>query len=1712
MKKLTRIILLTLVFIFVNTLFVCNAKSTELQKGIFFFGSDQIKDYDIKQEYTIKEITFPKWYSSRTFAIDVYFSDRINLKYLKNKLNVIPPVRIDWYNAREVEHNTYRIFGRFKPGSNYFLKIDDSFVSERGRKYVETINSFVFPDEPPKIIFTDKKTVIERKSRQLIHTRLINVDELNAKVVTIPPALIPKVLDVGHTRVEEIINSDKSRDFIDKLKADNDFRVLTGESETDAKLFFTHVPKNKDKEYSVPLGFRENAGKGAVVAVTVSNNRSDAAAKSISRVFRITDLGISYKASQKSLLVWITSLNSGKPMDDVKVFVVTKDKRFLYLGESNGDGVVIVKEGKEFKGFNAGQDYSFANIGASLPLDQVKTLIAVTDDDVSYINTNEGAVKPVGIKQASMAPKKEKFNKGLVFTERGIYRPGETVFFKGTLRHYKPDGGIELPKDSGAIFIIKNSKGEEVYNETRRFSEFGTANGSFRLKPYFPLGVYTLFMKPINGKEDYARRTFQVQEFRPPRHMVDITYKHETEETEDYIGLKKKAHFLKSTIEGRYYSGGPVQNGKVQWKVYYSSSDYKLKDYEGYSFSHPMIVTRELVESGESMLDDSGKLSIRVPISNEVIAGNYGLEVIATVVDIDGRPATGKSLYQHEPDYLVGISRHKEKVSINEKQHLNVIVLDKKRKEIKSGRLKVEVMREGYTYVKKTNLNGNTYWDRKKIWRKEFSTSVSIIKKKAEFDFDFSRGGVFLVRFSYTGDDDHVYNSGVKYTVGGPGYYGYYGYYDSQQQKDPAAKDRLIFLQTERPSYEVGDKIRLYASTNLKLSYCLVTIEREGVLDYDVIEGKDLTDITLKAEDEYSPNVYVSVLGTKARGEFPVYGTEVDFEAPNYAYGYANVTINKSSSGFEVNIGDNEVELFSEPGEEFTVDLVALDPKGKGVVAEMAVAVVDESVLALTGYVTPTLSSLTRFTYPLLVNSFELRHLLILQTPFGFLHNEPLTGGGGPAMALGRKKDPVTVKIRKDFNPVAYFNPSVITDENGKASVTFKLPDQMTSFRVFTVACDKSGGFDSSERLLRVSKDFYVQPGIPRFMTKGDKARILVAAFNKTGDYGTMSFFAEANENIRLGPVKDSYKLGQYERRPVPVEANAVKPGTGELTFSGEFKDKQDVIKVKLPVNLGMPLESKVHFGNFTKEKEIWSEINSALGGLSTEDVGPDEITALITLSDSPFVKLSEGLKYLLRYPYGCVEQTSSKTLALAGLYNNIKNGSIPQISLEETEKFLKAGVDRILSMQIDSGAFGYWPGNRRPHHHGTIYAMTALTLSKQAGMEVPQGAIDKACGHLIKEINRYGKDDLQYKAFAVYILALNGKLTQSDYSKVMGDYNRMPQEARLLCLIAGNITDYESYDSLRQKLLSALDWSDSNYRYRGFYAPYRRNAIRLLVTKTILGADDSKTGNEALKIIEGIKTNGRWSATSDTGWCLFALGEYFEKTSLDREIASVTVYQDGVSPQELSLEYGKSVTAMLDIEALLKNPRVRIETDTNKLIIYKLSLKYPKFEYLRNGYSNGFTIKKMIENTNVGKPIRVGDIVKVKLTFDVERYKGYYKNYVVIDDPLPAGLVAINTALKTEEATLDDKEDSSSQYRYWSPDGYYRFRPNFFEMRDDRVLAFRDYIWGGKYQYSYYARAICEGEYYVPPTKIQMMYETDYVGYTPRAKITIEAMPDVDE
>ncbi|HEY6000710.1 MAG TPA: MG2 domain-containing protein [bacterium] len=1632
-------------------------------------------------------------------SVTVRFTRPVDRQAAHEHLRIVPPppsFHVTWSG----EPDTLVLRGSFRHGTRYVLKFSGGFVAGDGTPYTETLKEVLFPDKAPALLFSGVGSVIERSSRQLVHFDVVNVGSTLLETLQLSPAA---ALSQGEGAwADRVAAAARLVAALDGAIPDGDplRRFLSGRG-TRRDLFDTTGPANEERSFSIPLSQRPERGTGKILLARLRDNAVGGSAETKPALFNVTDLGITCLAGSAATLVWVTSLETGLPVGGVEVAGFTADRVLFHAGRTDGDGLLAIPAGaKEGFSYAGTADRPEVRPRTVAPEGyRLQAVAAVTADDAAVQAVPEGphsAVTVPGIRQTSAVTERPEPANAVVFTERGAYRPGETVFVKGIVRLFR-DGKVVPPVGARCTFEITDSRGRRVREAPAVLSEFGTAALEASLPASAPLGEYRVELRPAGGPP--ATATFRVEEFVPPRHFARLSFAARRRTDDTFTGRPVEATFLAVTVEGGYYAGGPVKNGRVRWQLAYGPSAHRVKGWDDYVFGHEMeeggAATAPL-ESGEAFLDADGRLTLEFPVSAEVLAGERTFVVSAAVLDFDGRAASATETWRPETGPQIGIASHAKDVVAGEEQRVTAVLVDAGGERVREGTLTAEVLRRSWTYYRKRNLAGNDYWVSEQVWKRARTAEVPIRDGRAVFEVSFDGWGEYLVRFSHRADDRSVCSSATRFQVG-------WERWDEQQGREQGLT--RIPLSTDRPRYRPGQTARLRAGARQRAAAWLFTIERQAVLSAKVLRTKgELPELQVELTDASAPNVYASLVGTVPRGPFPVYTGRIDEGVPAFLHGVANLPVVKLPASLSVEIAPGvKQELEAQPGGEVTLALAVRGESGRGVRAELAVAVVDESVLALTGHRAPDVAGITRFDLPLGIFLSDTRRFLIPQTPFRAVRAEALTGGGeGEGTAL---------ETRRLFKPVAYWNPALATDAEGRAQVRFALPDQMTAFRVTVVACDAGSAFGTAERTLRVSKPFSLEAGLPRIFTKGDRFRFTVGAFNRTDESDVMDFALAAEGPLVLTVGRRSYPLTARERADVAVAGSAEGSGEARVRFVGRFGAHADAVEHTIPVRSGHVRGQQVWYGSVKGESSLVPSLPSEVRAIVADRDLLGETTAVIAISGSPFLRMTAGLRYLLQYPYGCIEQTASGVLPLAALRGILSKGMVPGIAADEADPFLAKGVERLLSMQTDAGGFGYWPGDREASPWGTFYAATALAEARDAGMAVPEEALQRLAGYLREDRLRKPPEEAG-AAMALYLLARLGKAQASDFTPFRAGLGTQAWEPRILALLAASYGGFMPPDELGMAARAALEAprGRSDYHY-GFNGRNRPDAMALLLADRVLPGDPAGAALAA-KLLESRDVQGRWGRTSDTGWALAALGRHFVAEAENAAPHRVAVRVAGGAERVLEVPARGAAELGVPVAEFLASPSVTFSSDPSREVLFSLALTFPRVDYAARGNDGGFRIVKRIENADGSAAIRVGDIVRVTVEFSPPEQGS---EFTVLDDPLPAGLVAINAAFKSEEGVPRDNDAVVGRERgdedfwgfYWDPAGYYRFVPDHLELRDDRVAAFRQDLWGWRgtlYRFVYYARAVCEGEFVVPSTKIERMYEPEVNGYTPRSVLQI--------
>ncbi len=1644
-----------------------------------------------------------------TGSVRMTFSHPVTMDVLQENLKFVPPVQIEWYRSTlDASRNEVHLRGPFAYQRRHLVILPEGLAVNR-RTYAPTLREFTMPPKPPAVFFEGSGTVVERDGRQLVHLTVTGSATLRVETLAVPPILLPVALAAIAREQKAAPPADPEQPLLHRaptltleglsksiiaeggapnLKGEypKAYQPLVGALSPQRQLVPIQGSRDEMTRISVPLTFRDGRAAGAALLVQAFDQESGPASGTPVRALRVSDLGMTVKRSPRSLLVWVTSLRDGLPRKGVIVYGVSAGA-FFRLGETGGDGVFTYEE-KSIEGISISKG-SLTPVRRSLPVGDIPLLIAVGEKDVTWLeHRSEGVVASAAVTVKPRDPG-GLILKGHLFTERGVYRPGDTVHLKGTVRRY--DGGaITSPAGQECTLTVTDPKGQKAAEIRGTLSEFGTMAADVDIPGWRSLGTYTASIAFGAEASDRATATFMVQEYTPPRHFAEVTVTQGVRSGSPLVNGPAETPVAVIDIAGTYHAGGPVKGGRVRWKVSHAPAERTVKGFDGFGFSYPTGKDPELLESGETMLDEKGTARIQFPLDREVLSGKFALAVSAAVIDFDGKAASASRVFAVDPEFLVGVVPHQASIVQGERLDLAAVVLDRDRDPVGDGTLAVEVMSRQYVSVRKRNSRGDLVWQGRMVWKRLYSGTAAIERGQARYTFDFAWGGDYLVGFTYTDRQGRKWSAGTLIDVAWSGW-------EESSGQETGGRFETARLVPDRETYRPGDTARVSILSPRRPARWLVTVEREGVFEWRVIEGgADARVFPVELEKKHAPNVYVSVAGAVPRGEFPMHEGRFDEEAPTLVHGVVNVPVASNSGGLEVTVAGDLQAITAEPGSEVTIDL-AVAAEGRGAEAELAVGVVDESVLALSGWATPSLAGLTRYALPLNVFTADLRLLLLRQSPFSRVSVEPLTGGDGLEGAV----DIDSPKVRKDFRPVAFYAPAVRTGKDGRAKVTFRLPDTMTTFRVYAVACDRGGRFGHAQKPLRAVRDFYLEPGLPRFFTRGDRFVFEVAAFNRTGTPGRGSFGVKVDGPLALSAPSPLAVFG-FGSSKVPVEGSATGVGSAKITFSGTLEKLQDAVEQVVTVRNPYPRGTAVGFQPVTGTVRLPLPFPDAVRAISPADVSRGEVTARVTVSGSPFLRLVPGLRYLLDYPYGCIEQTSSRVLALAALRLAAAQDFLPGIQPGETEQYLRSGVNRIFSMQRADGGFGYWPGQSYPSWWGSVYAMAALTQARKSGVEVPAEPFGRGLDFLRKGPGQGERETPDLRAFSFYILAQNGRLDAELLATLDPRAPGIGQEGGILLLLARHLAGLAPAEELRPVTALLLESNPAPGATVRFGALHRVRALALILATAVLPGD-RLTGAAADRLLTAMGDQGRWSATSDTGWALFALAEYFRGISFSDSAVTVTLRHGDAPPRSAVIQAGGSVDFDIDFPACLRDPWVEVAAGGTRTLLARTEVRFPRVEIGREGLDRGFSVTRKVENTDGTGVIRVGDMVKVTVTMESKRRP---LEYVVVDDPLPAGLVAVNSALATEEQPPGmDGGDEEDYFEYRLDDGTMRFVPNFFEIRDDRVLAFRDWLWSGRFAYSYYARAVCAGEFVSPPARVQLMYDPEVEGFSAVETLRVE-------
>jgi len=1368
-------------------------------------------------------------------------------------------------------------------------------------------------------------------------------------------------------------------------------------------------------------------------------------------LINFTDIGVVSKLSPSRGLVWATTLSTGNPLPGAEVSVRTLDGKETWTGRTDAKGIAMLPGEEELKGSDDDEGGNGIRV------------FVRNGNDWTMLNPNsEGGLSSWNFNVSREWNGSAESLRGFMHTDRGLYRPGEKVHMKGLARVARLGTRLAVPSNKKVTLEVAGPRGKTFHKVDLKLSKFGGFWADIDLPGDARLGDYRMTAKLEHGT---FSQSFSVEEFRP------ATYEVSGKASQKRIVRRGK---ITASILAKYFYGAPLRAGTVDIAVHSRPKTVHFSGFDDFDFvderkyrsyyNASSSYSQSLVTEESVALDNEGNAGIAVAVGPSDISRDADLLVRASVTS-PANEVINKTFtipYFHSRRYY-GIKTPGYFLDVNEKQTFEVLGVTPDGKAI-----------DGEANVTVTKRDWNCVWEdwgyRGSYQCKESKHTILEQKvtmtggKPASFSFTPNTGGDYWVVVE--GKDNHSAAAQQLYAWGDGG--------GSWRSDDSMTFDII----SDKKEYKAGDTATLILKTDLAKATGLVTIERSGVIEKRLVEiTAKKKSITIPITAEQAPNVYVSVslvqgrMGEGQRGK------------PRMRMGLINIPVRPEDNTLKVAIDTDHKDY--RPGSPVHATVRVTDSAGRPVSAEVALTAADEGVLSLIGFKTP--NPVPTFYSPWGIGVGTATQFAYIKDIPGPNTERPATGGdaGGPG------------SVRSRFMATAVWKPGVVTNAQGVASIDFKAPDNLTAFRVMAVAADKGYRFGSSDKRFTVSKPLQLHRLLPRFLTQGDTLQGGVVVHNETGKAGKATVTLSTDVLLAAaGETTRTVNVPAGGRVPVLYSLQGKGLGTSNLTFSVKMNGESDAVKFELPVNHPSPIRTThIAHGATTTDKGIAIKI--------PKNAIPSTAELFVSVDRDGLAGIESGLRDLIGYPYGCLEQTTSKIIPMIAVRDLAESLGLADLQGAKLDGFVKAGIAKIGRHQTSSGGFSLWPGGEASAYY-TAYGLWGLHLAKQAGYTVDQGRIDDALEYLRwrgkhpstseEYYNPHG--DLGDQAFALYVRTMLGDKDPQGATKLLESLADIPIYGKAFLMRAlaadlGNsdptvvalvkeLNDAATAASAKNQLIGETD-DERLYYYMS--SSLRTSAVVLDALVAVAPQSEAIAGT--VHTIMKNRRSRRYISTQGNLYSLLALNNY--AASLQGPAPKVVVSIGDNTLIEGSLN-GK--TRMRLASAMVPNDGAQLKIKASGNVHYNIELRYRQKEDSLVQENSGLELTReyLDEKGQPKNSFKVGDVVRVRLTMPLSRSM----SHLMISDPIPAGFEALNTKFATVGTT-----GVQETRHYWGGSR---------EMHDERVDFSTRYIWGRTYKREYMIRAIAEGHFALPPSHAELMYQPEKNSQTPLVYVDVKA------
>ena len=1632
--------------------------------------------------------------------------------------------------------------GDFQVGQPYEVTVEAAFPSRRPYALAETYHTNLhFSAEPPLVSLPDYSTHQLSGGRRVFAMLTRNAPEIRVRAKLVPTADAPKALIAYQAEYmnhnDETTSSQKRMDF-DKVPGKVIYEKLVPGS------------KSMDKPETIPLKWDDILGerRNGVVLLEVEQptpTRGQTKRAGAQALVQVTDLGAVWKTSHGGeCLAYAFSLTDTHPAAEATVRVLDAKGASLGAAKADGDGLAKLPGGL---------------------LENAAWLSVSTGDDCHVIAFGNGERSTVSTYGFHLPPTAyaddpligedtpatpEPRRTILFFSDRGVYKPGETAQVKATVREWR-GGALATPAPTTtATLRAYDARGRKFWQKEAALSATGsitetvplpkTTLGLYRVMASFhPAGTTAAKEESDNGDllvedEDDEDNDppgtgvcrFQVQEFQP--NPFEVTLK----KPDAPVG----AGSTPVVLAAHYYMGKTLSQAKAVWSLKADDIRFAPAGFDEYNFCTGQLDYRMRRERGELSLDGraalgaDGTLTLSPNIVlNEAQPAPRKVNLQASVTDQDQQTVSAHARYTvHSSDFYLGLREFPDVVHAGDPLPVEVVAVGARDEQPLPAPVRVtaKLSRIEWRTNRIANDTGDSDYDSKphllpvatvdldttevrklgKQW--EPATEMAALADPGAVRtapavgklLPTDPGEYFLELTAQDKNGRQVLTSTTFSALGDKE--AEWGYRNAWQAQ----------LVPDRVEYTPGQTATVLIKTPIS-GRALVTVEREGVsraFVTDIAKTRPAVQIPILPGD--APNVFVSVLLVRGSGQ-----STRRVKQPEYRAGYCQLLVPKADARVAVEVKPAKPEYQPGDGVDVQVDVTDAVAHGPIAGAEVTLYAVDKGVLSLTGYKTPEplrtfyrprpLDVLTGLTIPNLLS--EDPEDMNFSSDKGSAANKGYLVGGGGGEGRGDR-------LRQNFVACAYWNAALVTDARGRVSAHFQAPDGLTEYQVMAVVNQGAGRFGSGEGAFRINKPVMLEPAMPRFGNVGDHMVLRAVVHNQSGAAGEAEVTIDLDDKATVvgadGQTTDQARVrrvplaaGESKAVEFPVEfqhtGQAVWTWRARLVGSGPGGQAwRDSVRTTLNVDHPTPRRSEVAYVRAEGERT-----DDLLGKINPELLEGEDGTVQVSLSTSRLSELRESVDELLHYPYGCVEQTTSSLLPWLALKDF--GDALPDLrhTPEEAEEAVSRGVNKLLSMQTESGGLAYWPGDsgRDAHPWGSAYGALGMALTKRAGFFVPQANLDKLCQYLSNRLRSDDKDahdtyhehNTTDRCLALYALALAGKGEPAYDEQFYNRREKMNAEDRALVALA--IVENKGPAEMVKALLQPMPQDKATTReWDEFANPATVDGMRLLAWCRFQPHDPA-IDEKLSALLDERESRGGWQTTQGNAWALLAMSAYAREVEKAGEPAAGSVTLAGQTREFQLAGNKRSFACDFPLSLATGGKLAVVKTAGRKLYVQAKVESRPRGGAGVNAqatvgsadYSIVRRYEKVLDDGHLTdeKNWKVGDRILVSL--DIQAPRG--ASYVAVNDPLPAVLEAINPEFKTQDAGAVKSDD----YGWWTSD--------FKELREDRAVFFRDHLYAGRFRLQYLARVRAAGTATAPAAKIEEMYHPDRFAETAAGKVS---------